>query len=39
MPKALAARQRLLALNPHIELVAHQVELRADNVLQTVRAL
>jgi adenylyltransferase/sulfurtransferase len=34
MPKALAARQRLLALNPHIELVAHQVELRADNVLQ-----
>lgn len=34
MPKALATRQRLLALNPHIELVAHQVELRADNVLQ-----
>jgi len=34
IPKALAARQRLLALNPHIELVAHQVELRADNVLQ-----
>lgn len=34
MPKALAARQRLLALNPHIELVAHQVELRADNVLK-----
>ncbi len=33
-PKALAARQRLLALNPHIELVAHQVELRAGNVLQ-----
>ena len=34
IPKALAARQRLLALNPHIELVAHQVELRAGNVLE-----
>jgi adenylyltransferase/sulfurtransferase len=34
IPKALAARQRLLALNPNIELIAHQVELRADNVLQ-----
>jgi sulfur-carrier protein adenylyltransferase/sulfurtransferase len=34
IPKALAARQRLLALNPDIELIAHQVELRADNVLQ-----
>jgi molybdopterin/thiamine biosynthesis adenylyltransferase/rhodanese-related sulfurtransferase len=33
-PKAAAARVRLLALNPSIELVAHQVELRADNVLQ-----
>jgi adenylyltransferase/sulfurtransferase len=33
-PKATAARARLLSLNPHIELVAHQVELRADNVLQ-----
>jgi sulfur-carrier protein adenylyltransferase/sulfurtransferase len=33
-PKAAAARERLLALNPQIELVAHQVELRADNVLQ-----
>jgi sulfur-carrier protein adenylyltransferase/sulfurtransferase len=33
-PKAAAARARLLSLNPHIELVAHQVELRADNVLQ-----
>jgi sulfur-carrier protein adenylyltransferase/sulfurtransferase len=32
--KATAARARLLSLNPHIELVAHQVELRADNVLQ-----
>jgi adenylyltransferase/sulfurtransferase len=34
IPKALAARQRLLALNPDIELIAHQVELRADNVLE-----
>ena len=34
IPKATAARNRLLALNPHIELVAHQVELRAANVLQ-----
>jgi adenylyltransferase/sulfurtransferase len=33
-PKATAARDRLLALNPQIELVAHQVELRANNVLQ-----
>ena len=33
-PKATAARARLLALNPNIELVAHQVELRAGNVLQ-----
>ena len=33
-PKATAARARLLSLNPNIELVAHQVELRADNVLQ-----
>jgi sulfur-carrier protein adenylyltransferase/sulfurtransferase len=33
-PKATAARQRLLALNPQIELIAHQVELRAANVLQ-----
>lgn len=32
-PKAEAARQRLLALNPQIELIAHQVELRASNVL------
>ena len=34
IPKATAARARLLSLNPHIDLVAHQVELRADNVLQ-----
>ena len=33
-PKATAARARLHSLNPHIELVAHQVELRAHNVLQ-----
>jgi sulfur-carrier protein adenylyltransferase/sulfurtransferase len=33
-PKATAARDRLLSLNPQIELIAHQVELRADNVLQ-----
>ncbi|HKU13332.1 MAG TPA: molybdopterin-synthase adenylyltransferase MoeB [Steroidobacteraceae bacterium] len=33
-PKAQAARERLLALNPTIQLAAHQVELRADNVLQ-----
>jgi molybdopterin/thiamine biosynthesis adenylyltransferase/rhodanese-related sulfurtransferase len=30
-PKAEAARERLLALNPLIELIAHQVELRAAN--------
>jgi molybdopterin/thiamine biosynthesis adenylyltransferase/rhodanese-related sulfurtransferase len=34
IPKAAAARNRLLALNPHIELIAHQVELCAANVLQ-----
>ncbi|HKQ13191.1 MAG TPA: molybdopterin-synthase adenylyltransferase MoeB [Steroidobacteraceae bacterium] len=33
-PKATAARDRLLSLNPQIELIAHQVELRADNVLR-----
>lgn len=32
-PKAAATKNRLSSLNPHIELVAHQVELRADNVL------
>ena len=31
-PKAEVAKQRLLALNPEIELVAHVVELRAANV-------
>lgn len=31
-PKVVAARERLLALNPGIEVVAHEVELRAANV-------
>jgi sulfur-carrier protein adenylyltransferase/sulfurtransferase len=31
-PKAQSARERLRALNPHIEVVAHEVELRAANV-------
>jgi sulfur-carrier protein adenylyltransferase/sulfurtransferase len=31
-PKADAAKERLLALNPEIELIAHAVELRAANV-------
>lgn len=31
-PKAAVARERLLALNPAIEVVAHDVELRAANV-------
>lgn len=31
-PKAEAARARLAALNPEIEIVAHQLELRAANV-------
>ena len=33
-PKASAAKDRLLALNPQIELIAHEVEMRANNVLQ-----
>jgi len=33
-PKATAAKDRLLALNPQIELIAHEVEMRANNVLQ-----
>ena len=37
-PKATAARDRLLALNPQIDLIAHQVELRANNVLQLFEA-
>lgn len=36
-PKVAAARERLLALNPHVELLAHEVELRADNVLALCR--
>ena len=32
--KAVAASERLLALNPGINVVAHEVELRAANVLQ-----
>lgn len=32
-PKTEAARDRLLALNPELTLIAHQVELRAANVL------
>jgi sulfur-carrier protein adenylyltransferase/sulfurtransferase len=31
-PKVEVAKERLLALNPHIQLIAHQVELRAANV-------
>ena len=31
-PKAAVARERLLALNPAIEVVAHDLELRASNV-------
>ncbi|MFO1402247.1 MAG: molybdopterin-synthase adenylyltransferase MoeB [Steroidobacteraceae bacterium] len=33
-PKAATARARLAALNPGIEVVAHDVELRAHNVMQ-----
>jgi sulfur-carrier protein adenylyltransferase/sulfurtransferase len=36
-PKASAAAQRLRALNPDIELIAHQTELRAANVLEIFR--
>lgn len=32
-PKTEAARDRLLALNPELNLIAHQVELRAANVI------
>jgi sulfur-carrier protein adenylyltransferase/sulfurtransferase len=35
--KALAAAQRLRDLNPHIDVIAHQVELRAANVLEVLR--
>jgi molybdopterin/thiamine biosynthesis adenylyltransferase/rhodanese-related sulfurtransferase len=37
-PKALAARRRLGALNPEIAIVAHALELRADNVGALVRS-
>jgi sulfur-carrier protein adenylyltransferase/sulfurtransferase len=37
-PKAGAASERLLALNPGITVVAHQVELRAANALQILSA-
>jgi adenylyltransferase/sulfurtransferase len=37
VPKTAAARERLLALNPEIEVIAHQVELRAANVLEIFR--
>jgi molybdopterin/thiamine biosynthesis adenylyltransferase/rhodanese-related sulfurtransferase len=36
-PKAEAARERLLALNPEITVRAHELTLRADNVLETLR--
>jgi adenylyltransferase/sulfurtransferase len=36
-PKAEAARERLVALNPEIDIVAHQVELQAGNVLEIFR--
>jgi adenylyltransferase/sulfurtransferase len=35
--KAEAARARLLALNPHLNIMAHAVELRASNVMAIVR--
>jgi len=36
-PKAAAARERLAALNPEIEVVAHELELRAANVRAVLR--
>lgn len=36
-PKAAAARERLAALNPEIEIVAHELELRAANVCDVLR--
>ena len=35
--KAEVARQRLLSLNPHIEVVAYPYHLRADNALEVLR--
>ena len=37
-PKAAAARERLLSLNPGIRVVAHQIELRAANVRELIDA-
>jgi adenylyltransferase/sulfurtransferase len=37
-PKVDVARERLLALNPHIDVHAHDVEVRAANVMDLVRA-
>ena len=37
-PKATAARERLLALNPGIKVIAHEVELRAANVREILGA-
>ncbi len=36
-PKAAVARERLAALNPQIEVVAHELELRAANVRDVLR--
>lgn len=36
-PKVAAARERLAALNPEIEVVAHELELRAANVRNVLR--
>lgn len=36
-PKVEAARERLLALNPEIQVVTHGIELLAANVMETVR--
>lgn len=36
-PKVEAARERLLALNPDIEVIAHALEVRAGNVMDLVR--
>ncbi len=37
-PKATAARDRLLALNPGIRVIAHELELRAANVREVIDA-
>ena len=38
-PKAVAARERLLSLNPGIRVVAHELELRAANVREVHRCV